>query len=202
MSGDPDRPLTDPRALRALAHPVRLALLELLATGGPLTATEAGAQLGESPSNCSFHLRTLARYGFVAEATGGRGRQRPWRRINPGVTIATDELDPDDRPTGAALIDLLHAREAARLATWTAVEHTFPAAWRSAAVDHHALVHVTAAELATLGSAIQQLLRQYTGREPGSRPADAMPVALVVHGVPIPASAEPVPRKARPADEH
>ena len=36
--------------------------------------------LGESPANCAFHLRTLAKYGFVEEAGGGRGRERPWRQ--------------------------------------------------------------------------------------------------------------------------
>ena len=56
--------------MRALAHPVRLALLEVLADAGQLTATEAGERIGESPANASFHLRQLAKYGFVEEAEG------------------------------------------------------------------------------------------------------------------------------------
>lgn len=60
--------------MRALAHPVRSSLLELLIIDGPITATEAGERLGESPTTCSFHLRQLARYGFVEEAGGGPGR--------------------------------------------------------------------------------------------------------------------------------
>jgi len=71
--------VTDPRVLRALAHPIRLALLGLLRREGPLTATRAGELLGEVPASCSFHLRQLARYGLVEEAGGGVGRQRPWR---------------------------------------------------------------------------------------------------------------------------
>ena len=59
------RELTDPRAMRALAHPVRLALIELLGHVGTLTATQASDLLGESPANCAFHLRTLAKYGYV-----------------------------------------------------------------------------------------------------------------------------------------
>ena len=66
--------LTDPRAIRALAHPLRWALLEALGQAGTLTATQASEMLGESPANCAFHLRTLAKYGFVEEAGGGRGR--------------------------------------------------------------------------------------------------------------------------------
>ncbi|HEU4461850.1 MAG TPA: helix-turn-helix domain-containing protein, partial [Solirubrobacterales bacterium] len=71
--------LTDPRALRAMAHPTRLELIALLRQGGPLTATQAAEQIGGSPASCSFHLRQLAKYGLVEEAGGGRGRERPWR---------------------------------------------------------------------------------------------------------------------------
>jgi predicted transcriptional regulator len=60
--------LTDPKAMRALAHPLRWALLEALTHAGTLTATQASEMLGESPTNCAFHLRTLAKYGFVEEA--------------------------------------------------------------------------------------------------------------------------------------
>ena len=71
--------ITDPTLMRALAHPVRMALIELLGVHQTLTATQASEALGESPANCAFHLRTLAKYGFIEEAGGGRGRERPWR---------------------------------------------------------------------------------------------------------------------------
>src|ERR1700735_1064515 len=86
--------LTDPRAIRALAHPVRMALLELLAHTGTLTATQASDALGESPANCAFHLRTLAKYGFVREAGGGRGRERPWALASRNMTLVTNQPDP------------------------------------------------------------------------------------------------------------
>src|SRR5580692_9859211 len=70
--------ITDPTVMRALAHPVRMALIELFGVHDTLTATQASEALGESPANCAFHLRTLAKYGFVEEAGGGRGRERPW----------------------------------------------------------------------------------------------------------------------------
>ena len=71
--------LTDPRALRAYAHPVRMKLIGLLRAHGPLTATQAGKLLGESSGTCSFHLRQLAKYGLVEETGGGTGREKPWR---------------------------------------------------------------------------------------------------------------------------
>src|SRR5580693_4719849 len=86
--------LTDPKAMRALAHPVRMALLELFRSHQTLTATQASELLGESPANCAFHLRTLAKYGFVREAGGGRGRERPWRLRFRTVTLTTQQSDP------------------------------------------------------------------------------------------------------------
>src|SRR3954465_5735077 len=75
------RVLDDPRTMRALAHPVRLALMEELTLRGPMTATECAQRVGESPSSCSFHLVTLAKSGYIEEDTDAPrpGRQRPWR---------------------------------------------------------------------------------------------------------------------------
>src|SRR5687767_497769 len=69
---------SDPERMRALAHPLRLALLQYLDDVGEATATQCARHTGESVANCSFHLRLLARYGFV-EPAEQRGRERPWR---------------------------------------------------------------------------------------------------------------------------
>src|SRR3984885_9676918 len=82
------RKITDARTLRALAHPVRIALFEELALGGAMTATEIGERIGETATTCSFHLRQLAKYGFVEEAGGGAGRSRPWRAAAVGMAFA------------------------------------------------------------------------------------------------------------------
>lgn len=68
----PMRQLTDPTDLRALAHPVRMSILEQLIVFGPLTASELATRIDESPANCSWHLRKLAEHGFVEEAEIGR----------------------------------------------------------------------------------------------------------------------------------
>src|ERR1051326_5509959 len=84
LAGKDRRELRDPQAFRALAHPLRLTLIELLTREGSLTATEAAELTGESPASCSFHFRQLAKYGFVEDAGGGHGRERPWRRSVAG----------------------------------------------------------------------------------------------------------------------
>ena len=97
------RRLTDAKEMRALAHPTRVAAIELLSREGPMTATQLGEMLDESPANISFHLRTLAKYGFVEEAPGGTGRERPWSRVGIGNSW---ELDSDDAATATAAVGL------------------------------------------------------------------------------------------------
>src|SRR3954453_23158674 len=87
--------VTDPKAMRALAHPVRIALLEALTIHAQLTATEAGELVGESPANTSFHLRQLAKYGYVEEAEGGTGRPRPSKRVALGMRFTEVHDDPE-----------------------------------------------------------------------------------------------------------
>ena len=96
--------LTDPRALRAYAHPVRMRLMGLLRTEGPLTATRAADLLGESSGTCSFHLRQLAKYGLVEEAEGGTGREKPWRAT---TTSTAWDTTGDRTPEMAAAASLL-----------------------------------------------------------------------------------------------
>src|SRR3954451_16063340 len=103
-----------PRELAALAHPVRLGIMELLTVAGPLTATELADRLDETPANCSWHLRKLAEHSFVEEAGGGIGRQRPWQGRQVG--LAWDDVDatPGELRAGRALEEMLLQRQVAR----------------------------------------------------------------------------------------
>jgi DNA-binding transcriptional ArsR family regulator len=80
--------ISDPKAIRALAHPLRLDLLQVLGSGGPATAAHCGRVLGVSQASCSFHLRQLAKYGFVEDAGPGRDRrERQWRVTQQRLTV-------------------------------------------------------------------------------------------------------------------
>ena len=83
MSARPEpRVLTDPQAIKALAHPARLTVLDALTEGEELTATECAEVAGISPSAMSYHLRALEKWGFVERAeTSTDGRERPWRSL-------------------------------------------------------------------------------------------------------------------------
>jgi predicted ArsR family transcriptional regulator len=180
------RRLTDPRELRALSHPTRLALLELLDTDGPMTATQAGELLGESPASASFHLRTLAKHGFVEEAPGGRGRQRPWRITPEAQEIREEDLSPAAKIAAGAFLELLRGRDVERLRQWTSTRQHYPTEWREAATEMRLSVHLTPAELAGLTKAIEDVMAPYLERESrGERPAGALPVSFGLHAVPM-----------------
>jgi predicted ArsR family transcriptional regulator len=173
--------LTDPRALRALAHPTRLALVGLLRTQGPLTATKAGELLGLSSASASFHLRQLAKYGLVEEAGGGRGRERPWR----ATAMFTGWPEVADTPELAAASSLMRAVLAERyfeqLMRWLEDRDSEPEAWQEAAHFGDSLVYVTAEELHDLGRQERALLGRYLDRtaRPELRPPGARPVVYL-----------------------
>ncbi len=173
--------LTDPRALRAYAHPTRLALVGVLRREGPLTATRAGALIGESSASCSFHLRQLAKYGLVEEAGGGHGREKPWR----ATTLFTSWPDVDENPEFAAASGLLRSVLAERyfeaLMRWLDVRQDEPEEWQEAAHFGDTGLYVTAEELIELAHEERKLLARYLARQvrPELRPPGARMVTYL-----------------------
>jgi DNA-binding transcriptional ArsR family regulator len=176
--------------MRALAHPVRVALLEALTREGPLTATEAAELLGETPANCSFHLRTLAKYGFVEEAEGGTGRSRPWRRTALGNAFELVHDDAEASVAAQSLADMNNERVFEAVRTWNATRGAYPPAWRSASFLSSMLAYVTPEEMTALGEELLAVIMRYRDRtlDLKERPAGAAPVSLVVIGHPLPRS--------------
>ena len=187
------RKITDARTLRALAHPVRIALFEELAMGGAMTATQIGERIGESATTCSFHLRQLAKYGFVEEAGGGTGRSRPWRLTSIGMSFSPSG-DTEAEIASDAVVRMFRQRQFDRYETWRSTKASYPLEWRQAAVDGQYLFYLTPAG----ARAVQQR---------GARAADALGPARRPAGGPVQApgrlaaggDADPRPPD-RPAD--
>jgi DNA-binding transcriptional ArsR family regulator len=184
--------VTDPRAMRALAHPLRLALLDLLAVEGTATATRCAELLGESQASCSFHLRQLAKYGFVEEAQPASWRERPWRLTSVSQRWSSLHTDPSGVLAAAELGRLFVERETARLLAWHRTSTAWPPAWQQAAKVSTTPVWLTAAELEEVTARLVQVAVEVEDRrrervdDPATRPADARPVRLLVAGYPLP----------------
>jgi len=182
------REVSDAQTFRALGHPVRLALLETLVVEGPLTATQAGERIGESPTTCSFHLRQLARYGFVEEAGRGKGRARPWRLTVIGMQSANVHDDPETEVAAAALAGLMRERQLKRYRTWLDTRASYPRQWRMAANEGDYLFWLTPQELAELNRELAEMLIPRVRErltEPRARPAGALPVELLLFTYPV-----------------
>jgi DNA-binding transcriptional ArsR family regulator len=189
--------ITDPRAIRALAHPLRLDLIEALATLGPSTAARCGRHLGVSQASCSFHLRQLAKYGFVEEAPPGPDRrERTWR-------LTDVEQAWESGPMTDQLDRVFVQREADRMIAWTGRRDGEPAEWRDAAFVGGATLPVTAEELLQLRRDLRAVLEPYVTRltDPAARPDGARFVRLVLAGTPGPGDARPAAEDAGPAAE-
>src|ERR671932_2725663 len=82
----------DAGGLRALAHPLRVQLFNLLSFYGPATATTLAGRVGESSGSTSYHLRQLERHGLVREdTTRGNARARWWERVPGPIMIGSHE---------------------------------------------------------------------------------------------------------------
>jgi hypothetical protein len=184
--------LTDAKAMRALAHPLRMALLELFAVRETLTATQASEALGESPANCAFHLRTLAKYGFVREAGGGRGRERPWALANRNMTLTTRQPDPLTALAAGELSRLWLERWIERARRASGASDKLPG-WDDASGWSSSHVFLTPEETSRLRGEMRRLLKPYEPRlaDPALRPAGALPVEWAVFAAPAPELAEP-----------
>jgi DNA-binding transcriptional ArsR family regulator len=198
--------LTDPRALRALAHPIRMSLLGLLRMEGPLTATRAAELLGESSGSASFHLRQLAKYGLVEEAGGGKGRERPWR----ATAMFTNWSDVTHEPEVAAAAGLLNSVVAEfyfeQMMRWLEARQRESEEWQRASQFGDTFLYVTAEELAGLGEKTQELVDQYLDRltnpelrPPGSRRVSYLHLAFPMTGLPgQPKPGQPAPEPSQP----
>ena len=178
-----DLRLTDPKAMRALAHPVRMALLEVLSVTETLTATQASEMLGESPANCAFHLRTLAKYGYIKEAGGGRGRERPWTIAHRSITISGRDQEPRSAPAAKALSNLFTELVLERIRRAFAAD-SWPDGWEHTAQSSQAIVYLTAEETAQAARDMGEVLKKYEARrfDPSLRPAGALPVEFARFG--------------------
>jgi predicted ArsR family transcriptional regulator len=174
--------------MRALAHPVRIALLEVLGREGQLTATAAGELLDESPGNMSWHLQTLAKYGYVEEAGGGKGRSRPWRIASASNRFRSSSEDPEFDAAGEALGATFAERAFARLREWLGRSTTYSFAWRDAAFISDSIGYLTVEEMAEVGEEVVKLFSRYRDRVLNKelRPVGAEPTQLIAFGHPIP----------------
>ncbi|MFK0137850.1 ArsR/SmtB family transcription factor [Streptomyces murinus] len=172
----------DPKVMRALAHPARLAIMARLTEVGPGTATECASATGLSPSATSWHLRALAESGLIEEAEHPDKRKHLWRARSSQLVVANSERDG-----GAASRDLLRqylSRSDRQLEEWLDAEAEQPAEWREALSIVNARVEVRPEELDELLLQVKALFQTYSDRARDGAEEGRRPVAVSLRAVP------------------
>jgi DNA-binding transcriptional ArsR family regulator len=170
--------ISDPVRIRALAHPLRLELMDVLADA-PATATECAEATGESVASCSFHLRMLAKYGYI-EPDERRGREKPWRLVSPGRDLRPDDAEPESFRAVGEIAQVFVEHSAEGIRRWIAQLPTESPEWVHASTISGARFWATVEELAEFSQIIQNLTAPFEGRndDPSLRPEGARPIIL------------------------
>jgi predicted ArsR family transcriptional regulator len=176
------RHITDPKALRALAHPLRWKLIEFIGREGTATATQCAEETGESVANCSYHLNTLAKYDYVEKAEGGQGREKPWRLVDQRTSITDLGVDEEAalaaRAASAAFLDYALAQIKERQLT----AQLEPEEWRAVLGVNNSTDFMTPAEVEEVTEAMSTLMNKYRERrtDPSLRPEGARSVSFLL----------------------
>jgi DNA-binding transcriptional ArsR family regulator len=199
MAAEARKHITEPDALEALAHPVRLEIINFLMANGPATASTCARAVGDSPSNCSYHLRTLAKFGLVGEAPSGDGRERPWQALITGFDTDPEQMSPQ----AAKLLAVSVQRDQKITRDYLAIRDQQPEQWRAADGYATYTLRMTPAELDELGAQLDALIRPYISATRGASPEGAELVHLGVHAFPLVSDAKnETPKNETPKDKN
>ena len=174
--GAPPRRFEDPRSIRALAHPARMAIIDALAGGDELTATQCAELTGLSPSATAYHLKFLERHG-LAETASPRAdrRERPWRAVGRHIQADFDTSTPARASAAAAVAAAYFDTTRAIGVEFVEAGHDEPEEWRDAALDN-ADLWLTAEEFHQVADELAAVIAPYRRR---TRPAGSRLVRVM-----------------------
>jgi len=169
--------VSDPSALRALAHPLRLRIIGTLRTDGPQSVGALSDRLDAAPGSISYHLSTLERHGFVEQAPdlARDGRERWWRASAEVTTFEPSDLqqDPARRIAARAMRQAIVQQYAADELAYLQMEETLDAAWVAAATLGDDYAWLTPEQLRELSDELKALATRWNERsnrdDPGAR---------------------------------
>ena len=156
-------PAIDATAMKAFAHPLRMAMYDYLNDHGSATATMLARHTGESTGQTSYHLRQLQRHGFVAEDVGrGTGRERWWKAVGFSMNGYEMAHDSAARPAVEATLRRQVAQRAEALADWFERSETEDKEWVASSLNSRVTGELTLEEATALGEALMTVLHEHT----------------------------------------
>jgi len=186
---------TDPHALRALAHPLRWKLIDVLDREGSATATRCAELLGESVASCAYHLGILAKYGYIEVVPDRTGREKPWRLTDSQQRLGGDDLDLEGQVAAEAATEVFLEHEFARIRQHVRQQDRESPQWREAGCVVGSSMWVTAEELGEIKRQLMEIAYRFTARDadPSSRPEGARQARVFSASsvVPLPGTSQP-----------
>jgi DNA-binding IclR family transcriptional regulator len=156
-----------------------MAIIDALASGDELTATDCAALTGLSPSATAYHLKFLERYGFAEPAPArSDGRERPWREATRRTRVELDASTPAGAAATAAVGLAYFDRSRAMAEAFLANAHQETKEWRDVASLTSADVWLTVEETQELTAKLAAVLEPYRGRALADRPAGSRRVRV------------------------
>lgn len=161
--------------LRALAHPLRWKLLDVLSSEGEATATRCSQLLGESVASCAYHLGILGKYGYLERVPDVAGRERPWREIDERQDLSPASAELEDQLASEAAFETFLDHEFEQMKARLRAQGTEPEEWVRASASGGSTMWVTADELAVIKDEMMALLLRHKERstDPSLRPDGA-----------------------------
>ena len=177
----------DPSALKALAHPLRVRMYDHLADHGPATASQLAERVGESSGTTSYHLRLLAKHGFIEEDPDrGNRRDRYWRARGFNLEAATMRDDPQAMADLRVAAQELWRGYARQIETWFRTAEAWGPEWTAASASSMTRFHATTEELAELRDELIRVVRRFAeprvDRDP---PEGSVKVSVQLHLFPL-----------------
>ena len=185
----------DTSALKALAHPERLRMLVLLRLDGPATATGLAKRMGLNSGATSYHLRQLARHGFIAAADElGTGRERWWRARHESTRFDTAEAEGPALEAGMAMTQAVLSQQVQLLQAAQQAYRDLPQAWRRACTTSDVILPMRPEAAEALQARIMALLWEAKAAAPPTGaplPEGLRNFTLILHAFPFPEIAPP-----------
>jgi hypothetical protein len=166
--------------LRALAHPLRWRLMEVVDGEGTATATRCSQVLGESVASCGYHLGILGKYGYLEQVPDTPGRERPWRAIDRKQDLSAPGSSVDDELAAEAATEAFLDVELEQIKARQRRKSTESPEWAAATAVGGSTLWLTAAELGEIKDELLAMLQRYQDRsdDPRLRPDGARPSRL------------------------
>ena len=167
-------------ALRALAHPLRWKLLDLLGSEQSATATRCAQVLSQSVASCGYHLGILAKYGYVEPVPDRTGREKPWRLATRRQDLPAEGLEESGALAAQEASEVFLDHELDRIKDRLRRLDAEPPEWRAASYVSGVTRWLTAAELTEIKDQLAEIQERYGDRDedPGCRPPGAREVRI------------------------